>query len=88
MILGDVSGGTAVWGRLCAERNGWKMFCESVVKVTKMICKMTDVNPETGGFDARFCRIAISIMQGILVLIEKTYEKVLYFSIDNREKRC
>ena len=80
--------GLSFVGWVCAESNGWKMFCESVVKVTKVICKMMDANPETGGFDARFCRIAISIMQGVLVFIEKTYEKVLYFSIDNREKRC
>ena len=51
MILDDVSGGTAVWGWVCAESNGWKMFCESVVKVTKAICKMTGANPETGVFD-------------------------------------
>ena len=80
--------GLSFVGWVCAESNGWKMFCESVVKVTKVICKTMDANPETGGFDARFCRIAISIMQGVLVFIEKTYEKVLYFSIDNREKRC
>lgn len=75
-------------GWVCAESNGWKMFCESVVKVTKVICKMTGANPETGEFDLRFCRITSFVMQSLLVLIEKTYEKVLYFSIDNREKRC
>ena len=41
MILAGVPGGTAVLGSVCAERDGWEVVCESVVKVTKKICKMT-----------------------------------------------
>ena len=87
-ILGDVSGGTAVLGRMCAKRDGWEGFCESVVKVTKRICKMTEQNPGIGGSCLQFCKTVIFIMHCLLVLIEKTYGKVLYFSIDNRGKRC
>lgn len=80
--------GRSFWGRVCAERNGWEGVCERVVKVTKRICKMTGWNPEIGESRLRFCKIAIFIMHRLLVLIEKTYEKVLCFSIDNRGKRC
>lgn len=70
------------------DLDGWEVVCERVVKVTKIECKMAGRNPRFGWLTMYFCKNVKFVMHDLMVLIEKTYRKVLYFSIDKRGKRC